>query len=429
MFIKDNLTINLDSSTNSVLFETQHKDTLHLGFTVLNGGRVMDLTSHTIKIYCTDSDGHEIRYTKGFDIQGKKFYLTLPNSFTNCIGKVNFEFEFENEEGITTSPTYTYLVKARVKDEGHVDVGTIEDLVHINEIATETLNEAKNVSEDLHVTMDSALSVRDEINTTLSGSAQIVQDLVQEKLDAQNVSLELKSTTSTAKESLSVLEEKITEAENYEIQLNAKEEERQQNEQLREVAETNRQSQFTQSQALRENQFNDKILQYDEKMLEYDEHVKNLKGEKGDKGDKGDKGEQGIRGLQGERGEKGERGDSGVYVGDVETAPTDAFIVIDNSDVGMYSNELVEISIENGILNLTSNKYQTTQMKNNTEIVLPTVDKYTEIHLFFNTTEELTLTLPSVKWQTEPTLEANKTYEFIFTYANEWLGGMVVYSE
>lgn len=93
------------------------------------------------------------------------------------------------------------------------------------------------------------------------------------------------------------------------------------------------------------------------------------------------------------------------------------------------SDKLVETSIVDSTLNLTTDKYQLTQMENNTEIVLPTVDKYTEIHLFFNTTEELTLTLPSVKWQTEPMLEANKTYEFIFTYANEWLGGTVVYSD
>lgn len=403
MFIKDNLTINLDSSTNSVLFETQHRDTLHLGFTVLNGGRVVDLTSHTIKIYCTDSDGHEIRYTQGFDIQGKKFYLTLPNSFTNCIGKVNFEFEFENEEGVTTSPTYTYLVKARVKDEGHVDVGTLEDLVHINEVATETLNMAKDVNNDLQTFMDLAVSVRDDFEASINGSTDLVQNL--------------KTTTEVASTSLQGLNNKIEEANNLNFNLQNSETERQENEKQREVSELNRQTEFNQSQSLRDTQFNQKVVEYDGKMREYDEHVYNLKGEKGDTGEKGDKGD------------KGERGENGVYVGDVETAPSDALFVIDHSELGMYSSDLAEVEVVDGLLKLTTNKYQTTVMQNNTEIVLPTVNRYTEIHLFFNTTEELTLTLPSVKWQTEPTLEANKTYEFIFTYANEWLGGMVVYSE
>ena len=119
-----------------------------------------------------------------------------------------------------------------------------------------------------------------------------------------------------------------------------------------------------------------------------------------------------------------------VYMFDESDATWKLFVGGSTTGGGsaVASDKLVEIPIIDSTLNLTTDKYQLAHMENNAEIVLPTVDKYTEIHLFFNTTEELTLTLPSVKWQTEPTLEANKTYEFIFTYANEWLGGMVVYS-
>lgn len=148
---------------------------------------------------------------------------------------------------------------------------------------------------------------------------------------------------------------------------------------------------------------------------------------KGIKGDKGEKGDAGERGQDGKQGEKGDKGDKGVYVGSKDSAPPTADIVIDNSDNGLYMNKLVETPIVDGTLNLTLNKYQTTTMKNNITIVLPKTDKLTEIHLFFSTTEELTLTLPSVKWQIQPTIEANKTYEFIFTYTTEWLGGCVVY--
>lgn len=122
------------------------------------------------------------------------------------------------------------------------------------------------------------------------------------------------------------------------------------------------------------------------------------------------------------------KGDKGIYVGSRDTAPLEADIVIDDSDEGLYMNELIETPIKNSILNLTLNKYQTTTMEDNTTIILPQVDKFTEIHLFFSAESELTLVLPSgVKWQTQPTIEGGKTYEFIFTYTTEWLGGCVVY--
>lgn len=89
--------------------------------------------------------------------------------------------------------------------------------------------------------------------------------------------------------------------------------------------------------------------------------------------------------------------------------------------------ELVITPIVDSTLNLTTDKYQTTTMENNTTIVLPTVDTFTEINLFFDTIEALTLIFPSVKWQTTPSIEANSSYEFIFSYVNgNWLGGYIV---
>lgn len=100
----------------------------------------------------------------------------------------------------------------------------------------------------------------------------------------------------------------------------------------------------------------------------------------------------------------------------------------DNGETGKFPvYELVTIPIVDSTLNLTTDKYQTTTMENNTTIVLPTVDTFIEINLFFDTTEALTLIFPSVKWQTTPNIEANSLYEFIFTYVNgTWLGGYIV---
>lgn len=185
------------------------------------------------------------------------------------------------------------------------------------------------------------------------------------------------------------------------------------------------------------------------------ESIKNeIKGEQGDKGDKGDKGATGQKGEQGERGEQGLPGNDGqdgengitpniqignvttlepnqqatvVNVGTLENPVFDFGIPKGEDGEGGKNDTLVTTKIVDGTLTLTTDKYQTTTMQNNTTIVLPTVDTFTEIHLFFSATEDLTLTLPKVKWQNEPTIENGKTYEFIFTYTTEYLGGCVVY--
>jgi len=96
---------------------------------------------------------------------------------------------------------------------------------------------------------------------------------------------------------------------------------------------------------------------------------------------------------------------------------------------GGSSDTLVTTNISGTTLSLTTDKYQTVTVVDGTEITLPTVTSFTEIHLFFNTTADLTLTLPACKWQNgnTPTISANKTYEFIFTYTTEWLGGVIIY--
>ena len=90
---------------------------------------------------------------------------------------------------------------------------------------------------------------------------------------------------------------------------------------------------------------------------------------------------------------------------------------------------LVTTNISGTTLALTVNKYQTATVVDGTEITLPAVTSFTKIHLFFSTTADLTLTLPTCKWQNGniPTISANKTYEFIFTYTTEWLGVVIVY--
>lgn len=90
---------------------------------------------------------------------------------------------------------------------------------------------------------------------------------------------------------------------------------------------------------------------------------------------------------------------------------------------------LTRLTIDNNTLNLTTDKWQKVDMTNNTTIKLPQVTDFTEIHLFFSTNSELTLILPNIVWKNKPTIEANKVYEFVFTYIDEWIGGCITYNE
>lgn len=93
-----------------------------------------------------------------------------------------------------------------------------------------------------------------------------------------------------------------------------------------------------------------------------------------------------------------------------------------------HTDNIVATDIVGTTLTLTTDKYQRVPMVTGTTIVLPTVTSFTEIHLFFDTTSDLTLSFPSCKWQVQPTIAANKSYELIFTYNGlNWLGGCISY--
>lgn len=93
----------------------------------------------------------------------------------------------------------------------------------------------------------------------------------------------------------------------------------------------------------------------------------------------------------------------------------------------MGKKTLKEVNVSDNILQLTTDRYQIAEIVNNVEIKLPTVEEFVEIHLYFSTTDIVALTLPEGKYQVAPEFQANKTYEFIFTYIGEWLIGYVEY--
>ena len=93
--------------------------------------------------------------------------------------------------------------------------------------------------------------------------------------------------------------------------------------------------------------------------------------------------------------------------------------------------DLISNPISGTVLTLTNDRYQMAEIVDGTTIVLPVVETYTEIHLFFTTTSDITIIMPNgIKYQKIPTIIADKTYEFIFTYTNvgiNWVFGYIEY--
>ena len=100
-------------------------------------------------------------------------------------------------------------------------------------------------------------------------------------------------------------------------------------------------------------------------------------------------------------------------------------------DERTFSREVVPVNNVNDSLTLTTDMNQYATLAVPVEIILPTVTSFTELHLFFSGSEGVTIGTTDVKWESQVTIENNKSYEIIFTYVNEsigWLAKTVVYS-
>ena len=100
-------------------------------------------------------------------------------------------------------------------------------------------------------------------------------------------------------------------------------------------------------------------------------------------------------------------------------------------DERTFSREVVTVNNVNDSLTLTTDMNQYATLAVPVEVILPTVTSFTELHLFFSGSEGVTIGTNNVKWESQVTIENNKSYEIIFTYVNEsigWLAKTVVYS-
>lgn len=170
------------------------------------------------------------------------------------------------------------------------------------------------------------------------------------------------------------------------------------------------------------------------------QELNNLTLQKGEKGDKGEPftyadftPEQllSLKGEKGERGEQGEKGNDGTFNPNTTFAnlkTQNKTVIGAINEVFAQNSSLKELRIISETLQLTEDKYQFCAMGDMTEITLPSTDKdFLEIHLFFNVEGDITILLPSAKYQNNSII-AGKFHEIIFTKVkNNWLGGVITY--
>lgn len=91
--------------------------------------------------------------------------------------------------------------------------------------------------------------------------------------------------------------------------------------------------------------------------------------------------------------------------------------------------DVIQDVITDNQLVLTKDKYQKATLTDGVTIVFPTVEKFTEIHLYFNTGSNININLDGAKVSSSLNIEAGKSYEMIAIYNTiEWLVDIKVYN-
>ena len=112
----------------------------------------------------------------------------------------------------------------------------------------------------------------------------------------------------------------------------------------------------------------------------------------------------------------------------VERDPNTLYFEISDESTG---EDVVQVDVVNGVLQLTADKYQKTNMVDGTEIIFPSVNLFTEIHLYFAADSNMNISLPdNCKWRVEPNIEEGNYYEIVAVYNTMfWLVNVISYSD
>lgn len=82
---------------------------------------------------------------------------------------------------------------------------------------------------------------------------------------------------------------------------------------------------------------------------------------------------------------------------------------------------LVNIQCADNKLILTNDKYQMSNISEDTTIILPRTETFTQIHLYLSIDNDVVLTFPDAQYQNEPVCNLDRMYECIFIYVDKWI--------
>lgn len=82
---------------------------------------------------------------------------------------------------------------------------------------------------------------------------------------------------------------------------------------------------------------------------------------------------------------------------------------------------LINIQCADNKLILTNDKYQMSNITEDTTIILPRTETFTQIHLYLSIDNDAVLSFPDAQYQNEPVCILDRMYEFIFIYVGKWI--------
>lgn len=165
---------------SSPLFQVKQLDTIDLTLGLTLHNEVFIPNEQSITVYGLRQDNERPKQSTEIKVVDNTLNIKLNNSFTEIDGIVQFELEFEDQEGVLTSTTYSFLVTPRLRNEYSYESSNITQLLGANAEATKLIKDLTNA-------VAIAIEKNQSLDTSLVESVEVLKDL--------NHSIELGITT------------------------------------------------------------------------------------------------------------------------------------------------------------------------------------------------------------------------------------------
>ena len=172
-----NLEVTMNSSNrylSTPIFEVKQEDDVTVELIVVNDEGPINISDQTAVAYFKLPNGVSYDY-KDCVVNETSVELVLTSAYTSIPGKVTFELELTDSNGVTTTQTYFYLVNGRVKSETTISPNTYDNVVTMTDKANQCIEElaqklleATQATNNLSDQVSEASKTESVIVTTLS---------------------------------------------------------------------------------------------------------------------------------------------------------------------------------------------------------------------------------------------------------------------